>query len=118
MFLSLVFTKQQSPLTPKDSAPMISIRINKSSCLPKPQRCINIWSKSASLGLYQAIKKRLPIFKTSPYVQYAFVLENAQSSFADPIYTVLNSNFMQRWGKPAINNIIKPEHLILSSFFH
>jgi len=25
---------------------------------------------------YQAIKKRLPIFKTSPYVQYAFVLEN------------------------------------------
>jgi hypothetical protein len=41
-----------------------------------PQRCINIWSKSASLGLYQAIKKRLPVFKTSPYVQYAFVLEN------------------------------------------
>jgi len=38
----------------------------------------NIWSKSASLALYQAIKKRLPIFKTSPYVQYAFVLENGQ----------------------------------------
>jgi hypothetical protein len=37
-----------------------------------------------------------PIFKTSPYVQYAFVLENGQSSLADPIYTVLNSNFMQR----------------------
>jgi hypothetical protein len=36
------------------------------------------------------------IFKTSPYVQYAFVLENGQSSLADPIYTVLNSNFMQR----------------------
>jgi hypothetical protein len=29
-------------------------------------------------------------------VQYAFVLENAQSPLADPIYTVLNSNFMQR----------------------
>ncbi len=35
--------------------------------------------KCASLGLHQAIKKRLPIFKTSPYVQYAFVLENGQS---------------------------------------
>ena len=65
----------------------------------KPQRCINIWSKSASLGLYQAIKKRLPIFKTSPYVQYAFALENDQSPLVDPIYTFLNSNFMQRWGK-------------------
>jgi hypothetical protein len=63
-----------------------------------PQRCIKIRSKRASLGLYQAIKKRLPIFKTSPYVQYAFVRENAQSPFADPIYTVLKSNFMQRWG--------------------
>jgi hypothetical protein len=38
----------------------------------------------------------LTIFKTSPYVQYTFVLENGQSSLADPIYTVLNSNFMQR----------------------
>jgi len=62
----------------------------------KPYRCRNIWSKSASLALYQAIKKRLPIFKTSPYVQYTFVLENGQSSLADPIYSVLNSNFMQR----------------------
>jgi hypothetical protein len=31
-------------------------------------------------------------------VQYAFVLENDQSPVVDPIYTVLNSNFMQRWG--------------------
>jgi hypothetical protein len=38
----------------------------------------------------------LTIFKTSPYVQYAFVLENSQPSLADLIYSVLNSNFMQR----------------------
>ena len=45
-----------------------------------PQRCINIWSKSASLGLYQAIKKRLPIFKISPYVQHDLV--DFQKSFS------------------------------------
>ena len=44
----------------------------------KPQRCINIWLKNALLALYQAIKKRLSIFKISPYVQYALVLENIQ----------------------------------------
>ena len=32
--------------------------------LSEPQRSINIWSKSYSLCLYRAIKKRLPIFKT------------------------------------------------------
>jgi len=60
---------------------------------------INIWSKSASLALYQAIKKRLTFFKTPPYVQYAFVLENGTIppifGGTDPFYTVLNSNFMQ-----------------------
>jgi hypothetical protein len=61
-----------------------------------PERCINIGSKSASLTLYQAIKERLSIFKTSPYVRYAFVLENGQPPLADPIYTVLYSSFMQR----------------------
>ena len=48
----------------------------------KSQRCINIWFKSASLSLYQAIKKRSP--------------------FADPIYTILNSTFMQCW----VNSIL------------
>ncbi len=31
----------------------------------KPQRCINLWSKNAALALYQAIKKRYDIFRTS-----------------------------------------------------
>ena len=64
----------------------------------KPQRCINIWSKSASLGLYQAIKKRLPIFKISPYVQYAFVLENDQSPLVDPIYNCFELKFYATLG--------------------
>jgi exosortase len=33
---------------------------------------------------------------------YAFVLENAQLPLAGTIYTVLKSNFMQRWGKDSI----------------
>ena len=50
------------------------------------------------LAPYQAIKKRCPIFKTSPYVEYAFALENGPTSLADLILSVLNSNFMHRWG--------------------
>jgi hypothetical protein len=50
------------------------------------------------LALYQAIKKRWPIFKTSPYVKYAFTLENGPASLADLIYSVLNSNCMKRQG--------------------
>ena len=34
-------------------------------------------------------------FQASPYVQYAFALENAQSPLAAPISGVLNSNFIQ-----------------------
>ena len=66
-------------------------------CFNKPQRCTNIWSKSASFDLFQAIKIRLPIFKTSPVLKSAFVLKNGQWPLADPIYSVLNSNFKQRW---------------------
>ena len=51
----------------------------------KPQHCINLWSKSAKLVLYQAIKKHWSIFKTSLYVKYAFTLENDQTSLADLI---------------------------------
>ena len=46
---------------------------------PLSYHCINLWSKVAKLGLYEAIKKRGSIFKTSPYAKYAFTLENDQS---------------------------------------
>jgi len=53
-------------------------------------------ANTASLALYQVIKKRLVIFKTCILCLYAFILENDQTSLADPSYFVLNSNFMQR----------------------
>ena len=95
-----IIQESKAGLTPCGKGAVRLPAADGSLCImTKPQRCINIWSKSTSFGLYQAIKKRLPIFKTLPYVYYAFVLENAQSPFANPIFTVLNSNFMQRWGK-------------------
>jgi hypothetical protein len=62
-----------------------------------------------------------------PMFKYAFALENDQSPLADPIYTVLNSNFMQRWGKQRateevkkmpINNIALFSSLKALNFIH
>jgi len=53
--------------------------------LSKPQRCIKFFPKPLRLALYQAIKERLAIFKTSLYVQYTIALENCQTPLADPI---------------------------------
>ncbi len=33
----------------------------------KPQRCINLWPKNATLAPYKTIKKRYAVFRTSPY---------------------------------------------------
>jgi len=61
----------------------VSRKQNRGSLWPALKFAPNIaeiFGPKALRSLYiRRSRKRLPIFKTSPYVKYAFVLENGQS---------------------------------------